>query len=106
MNVVPVRSRPPVGPFADPITWSNRQPIAPAFGQLGSEPAGIDCNAWAHTLLLSMELCQVALPKGSGSGANLFGFVFGLRKCVMISRSCPKTFVNSVASGRAPFTVQ
>src|SRR5262245_58943223 len=101
MNVVPVRSLPPLGPLSEPITCSNRQPIEPALGQLGSEPAGMDCNACAHTLLLSKELCHVALPNGSGVGANRFGFVLGLRKCVMICTSCPKRLVNSVASGRA-----
>ena len=44
----------------------------------------------AHTLLLSKELCHVALPKGSGFGAAPLGFVSGLRKWVMIWKSCPK----------------
>ena len=44
----------------------------------------------AHTLLLSNELCHVALPKGCGFGATSLGFVLGLRKWVMIWTSCPK----------------
>src|SRR4051812_44006064 len=86
---------------------SRRQAIDPVFGQLGSLPAPIVflCNTAAHTLLLSSELCQVALPKGIGSGALMFGLVSGLRKCVMIWTSIPKILSNSVASGRAPFTV-
>jgi hypothetical protein len=52
----------------------------PVFGQLlGSEPAGIafPCNTAAQTLLLSTELCQVALPNGSGFGAKSLGLVSG-----------------------------
>ena len=60
----------------------------------------------AHTLLLSKELCHVALPKGTGFEANSLGFVSGLRKWVMIWMSWPKNLVKSVASGRAPLTVQ
>jgi hypothetical protein len=60
----------------------------------------------AHTLLLSKELCHVALPKGSGFGAALLGFASGLRKWVMIWKSCPKKLKKRVASGRAPLTVQ
>src|SRR5215510_16467106 len=60
----------------------------------------------AQTLLLSSELCHVALPKGRGFGATSFGLVSGLRKCVMIWNGCPKTVWNRVASGRAPLTVQ
>src|SRR6516225_4652002 len=97
---------PPAGPSCDPIDCSRRQLIAPAFGQLASEPAAIDPTAFAHTTLLSREFCQVALPKGSGFGALSLGFVSGLRKCVMISKFCPKTVANRVASGRAPLTVQ
>jgi hypothetical protein len=95
---------------------SRRQAIEPVFGQLGSEPAGIEAGeggvvefesgTCAHTLLLSKELCHVALPKGSGFGAASLGFVSGLRKWVMIWKSFPKTVVKRVASGRAPFTVQ
>jgi len=69
---------------------SKRQAIEPVFGQLGSEPAGIEAGeggvvkfesgTCAHTLLLSKELCHVALPKGSGFGAAPLGFVSGLRK--------------------------
>src|SRR5262249_19177548 len=106
MKVVWVKNLPPVGPCSEPIDWSKRQPIAPAFGQLGSEPAGIECNACAHTLLLSKELCHVALPKGTGFGANSLGFVSGLRKWVMIWTSRPRTLVKRVASGRALLTVQ
>jgi hypothetical protein len=56
--------------------------MEPAFGQLGSEPAGIvlECRTCPHTLLLSRELCQVVLPNGSGFGAASLGLVSGLRK--------------------------
>ena len=81
MKVVWLRSLPPVGPFSDPIDCSKTQAIAPVFGQLSSEPAGTAFFFCAHTLLLSKELCQVTLPKGSGFGAvSGFGFVSGLRK--------------------------
>jgi hypothetical protein len=85
MKVVLVMILPSAGPCCVPIACSKRQPIAPAFGQTGSEPAGIVvCGlAAAHTLLLSKELCQVALAKGSGFGANSVGFVLGLRKWVV-----------------------
>jgi len=79
---------------------SKRQAIEPVFGQLVSEPAWIEAGeggvvefesgTCAHTLLLSKELCQVALPKGSGFGAASLGFVSGLRKWVMIWKSRPK----------------
>jgi hypothetical protein len=82
----------------------------PVFGQLGSVPARMACvvgsRTAAQTLLLSSELCHVALPKGSGFGATPFGFVSGLRKWVMIWNVCPKMVWNRVASGRAPLTVQ
>ena len=92
MKVVWVRTLPPVGPCCEPIDCSKRQAIAPVFGQLGSEPAGIafECRTCAHTLLLSKELCHVALPKGSGFGAAALGFASGLRKWVMIWKFCPK----------------
>src|SRR6266436_7222210 len=106
MKVVLVKSLPPAGPCSDPMTCSKRQAIEPAFGQLGSEPAAIECVVWPHTLLLSRELCHVGLPKGSGFGANWLGFVLGLRKWVMICTSCSEKLVKRVASGRAPFTVQ
>src|SRR5216683_681520 len=51
------------------VDCNKRQAIAPVFGQLSSEPAGIVYSGCAHTLLLSKELCHVALPKGSGVGA-------------------------------------
>ena len=94
-----LRKLPPVGPGSEPIDSSRRQAIEPVFGQLmGSEPAGIEAafgvppfRTCAHTLLLSSELCHVALPKGSGLGAAPLGFVSGLRKCVMIWKSIPKT---------------
>jgi hypothetical protein len=95
---------------------SKRQAIEPVFGQLGSEPARIavgeggvvefESGTCAHTLLLSKELCHVALPKGTGFGAASLGFVSGLRKWVMIWTSCPKTFTKRVASGRALRMVQ
>jgi hypothetical protein len=61
---------------------SRRQAIEPLFGQLGWDPAGIEFafRTCAHTLLLSIELCHVTLPKGSGFGANWLGLVLGLRK--------------------------
>jgi hypothetical protein len=78
---------------------SKRQAIEPVFGQLGSEPARIEAGeggvvefesgTCAHTLLLSKELCHVALPKASGFGAASLGFVSGLRKWVMIWKSFP-----------------
>jgi len=68
MKVVLVMNLPPVGPFSVPMDCSKRQSIAPAFGQLASEPAGTDENFCAHTLLLSKELCHVTLPKVSGLG--------------------------------------
>ena len=60
--------------------------MEPVFGQLGSEPAGIEVElkTWAQTLLLSSELCHVALPNGSGLGAASLGLASGLRKCVTI----------------------
>src|SRR5258707_11000168 len=97
---------PPAGPFCVPIDCSNRQLIEPAFGQLASEPAVIDPTPFAHTTLLSSELCHVALPKGRGFGAFSLGLVSGLRKWVIISKSCPKSLVKRVASGRALLTVQ
>src|SRR5947207_9273243 len=106
MKLVLLKARPPVGPSSAPITWSKRQAIEPVFGQAGSEPALAKCMVCAHTLLLSKELCQVALAKASGLGANLFGFVLGLRKWVIIWTCCPKKVTKRVASGRAVLTVQ
>src|ERR1051326_3918914 len=65
-NVVWDRSFPPVGPSSDPIEVSRRHGMAPSFGQLGCVPALIiaPSNTCAHTLLVSNELCHVALPKG------------------------------------------
>ena len=85
-KVVLLRRLPPVGPSSEPIDSSKRQAIELVFGQLGSDPAGIvfECRTCAHTLLLSKELCHVALPNGSGFGAAALGFVSGLRKWVMI----------------------
>lgn len=100
------RVLPPVSPSSDPIACNKRQLIAPALGQLASEPAGVAATRCPHTLLLSRELCQVGLPKRSGLGANSLGFVSGLRKCVAICTASPKMFVNRVASGRALLTVQ
>ena len=73
----------PAVPRCDPIDCSSKQGIAPACEQLESEPAGIDFSGFAQTRLLSNELCQVGLPKGSGVGAFSLGFVSGLRKWVM-----------------------
>ena len=84
--------------------------MEPVFGQLASDPAVMafffGSRTAAQTLLLSSELCHVALPKGNGLGAAPLGFVSGLRKCVMIWNVCPKMVWNKVASGRAPLTVQ
>jgi len=60
----------------------------------------------AHTLLLSKELCHVALAKGSGFGVDVLGLVSGLRKCVTTSSNRSKTLTKRVASGRAALTVQ
>src|SRR5882672_6599410 len=106
MKVVPVSDLPPVGPACAPITCRRRQAIDPVFGQLESVPAAIECSTCAHTLLLSKELCQVALPKGSGFGATPLGLVSGLRKCVMTWTGWLATLTKRVASGRALATVQ
>ena len=92
MKVVLLRKLPPVGATCEPTDCSRRQAIAPVFGQLGSEPAGIEfeCRTCAHTLLLSKELCHVALPKGIGFVAFPLWFMLGLRKCVTIWKSFPK----------------
>ena len=82
INVVLLKAVPPVGPGSEPMVCSNRQAIEPVFGQLGSSAAaGIELpfRTAAHTLLLSNELCHVALPKGSGLGATSFGLASGLR---------------------------
>jgi hypothetical protein len=82
MKLVLLSSVPPVGPSREPTVSSKRQGIEPVFGQLGSpELAGIDFppRTAAHTLLVSNELCHVALPKGTGCAGSL-GFSFGLRK--------------------------
>src|SRR5215470_19051998 len=106
MNVVLVSDFPPVGPSALPITCNSKQSIAPLFGQLESVPAVTKLSFWAHTLLLSKELCHVASPKRGGFGPIPLGFSTGLRKWVMIWTASPNTFAKSVASGRALFTVQ
>src|SRR5947209_9760859 len=106
LNVVLLKIWPPSGPGSDPIVWSKRQSIAPAFGQLASVPAWTKFAFCAQTLLLSRELCHVASPKRGGFGPTSFGFSTGLRKWVMIWNAAPKTFVKSVASGRALLTVQ
>src|ERR1051325_7216177 len=66
---------PPVGPSSVPIAVSSKQAIEPVFGQLWSVPAitVVAGVALAHTLLLSKELCQVALPKATGCGAATGG---------------------------------
>src|SRR5215831_14685850 len=108
MNVVLVSDFPPVGPSAVPMTCNSRQSIALPFGQLESVPAVTKLSLlsfWAHTLLLSKELCHVASPKRDGFGPIPLGFSTGLRKWVMIWTASPKIFAKSVASGRALFTV-
>ena len=107
MKVVLLSSVPPVGPSFAPTVCSNRQAIEPVFGQLvGSEPARImvPLKTAAHTLLLSNELCHVALPKGTGCVGSM-GFSFGLRKWVTIWKFSPPRLRKSVASGRAALTV-
>src|SRR5215472_8410714 len=75
--------RPPVGPFSLPRDCSRRHGIAPLLGQLSrSVPPSIEPIADAHTLLVSKELCQVALPL-SGTETPGSGFSLILRKCVM-----------------------
>ena len=54
--------------------------MAPLFGQLWSEPAGIDCSVFPHTLLLSKELCQLALPNGSRVWGELVGVGIGAKE--------------------------
>ena len=69
MKLVLLSSVPPVGPSFAPTVSSNRQAIEPLFGQLARVGAGgdhISMRTAAHTLLLSNELCHVALPKGTG----------------------------------------
>jgi hypothetical protein len=80
-NVVLVKKLPPGGPASVPIDCNKRQGMAPLFGQLWSEPAGIDCSVFPHTLLLSKELCQLTLPNGSGFGANWLGLVSAKEVC-------------------------
>jgi hypothetical protein len=80
MNVVLVKKLPPVGPASVPIACNKRQGMAPLFGQLWSEPAGIDCSVFPHTLLLSKELCQLALPNGSGVWGELVGVGIGAKE--------------------------
>jgi hypothetical protein len=81
MKVVLVRMLPPAGPGCEPMDWRSRHGIEAAFGQLGSEPAGIEFAfmTCAQTLLVS-RACQVALPKGNGLGAASLGLASGLRK--------------------------
>ena len=83
MKLVWLSNVPPMGPSREPTVSSKRQGIEPVFGQLGSpELARIiafPLKTAAHTLLLSNELCHVALPKGTGRVGSL-GFSFGLRK--------------------------
>ena len=81
MKVVWVMVFPPAGPSSDPMDCNKTQLIAPALGQLASDPARIEFTGCPHTLLLSKELCQVTLPNGTGSGANSLGLVSVLRKC-------------------------
>src|SRR5262249_18499283 len=108
MKVVLDNIVPPAGPACEPMDCSSRQGMEPAFGQVGSEPAGMlsECSTCAQTRLVSSELCHVALPKGSGLGAASFGFASGLRKCVAVWRSCPKKRWKRGASGREGLTVQ
>jgi len=109
-NVVFDRILPPEEPWSEPIAVSRRQAIEPVFGQLASDPAWMafffGSSTAAQTLLLSNELCQVALPKGSGLGALSLGFASRLRKWVMIWICFPKNVVKSVASGRALLAFQ
>jgi hypothetical protein len=92
---------PPEGPGWEPMDCSSRQGMESVFEQVGSEPAGMlfECSTCAQTVLVSNELCHVALPKGSGFGAASLGLASGLRKWVAIWTSCPKTRWKRVASG-------
>ena len=102
-NVVLVKKLPPAGPVSVPIDCNKRQAIAPAFGQLWSEPAGIDCSVFPHTLLLSKELCQLALPNGRGLAASRkrFGSLPNHGKPQATSTSCLPTKRYTVVIGRA-----
>ena len=80
MNVVCVRDLPPVGPWSDPMDCSSKQGIAPVFGQLGSDPAAIDCSVCPHTLLESNELCHVALPNATRFRREFVGVCVGAEK--------------------------
>ena len=101
------RSLPPVGPCWFPMDSNRRHGIEPAFGQLASDPASMCPVAVAHTLLVSKELCHVALPlRDTGSVAFALGYASMLAKWVMICTGCPNTSVKRVASGRALLTVQ
>jgi len=75
-------------------------------GRLGFGTGCEQMLVCAQTLLLSDELCQVALPKGSGLGSKLISDCVGAQEMMMICCACPKRFVNRVASGRAALTVQ
>ena len=88
------------------MACSSKQGIAPELGQLVSLPAGIEASLLPQTALLSKELCQVGLPNGSGLGANWFGSVSGLRKCVRICCTKLPKVKNNVACGLEGFTVQ
>src|SRR4051812_16207033 len=76
MKVVFLQIFPPVGPYCELTDSSKRQATQPAFGQLGSEPAGIafECRTCAHTLLLS----KGALPRRAVEGSRLYGSVIGV----------------------------
>ena len=93
MKVVLDNIVPPEGPGCEPMDCSSRQGMEPVFGQVGSEPAGMlfECSTCAQTLLVSNELCHVALPKGRGVGRAVGvrtpfqrRFHFDLRGCLQV----------------------
>src|SRR5262245_11025710 len=94
MYVVPERMDPPVGPGRPPTAWSRNQGIAPGATNAESLDSAI---FFAHTALVSSELCQVARA-GVPASAGL-----GLRKWVAICwRTSPVTqcnVTNRVACG-------
>src|SRR4029079_12228940 len=76
---------PPVGPGRVPSSWSLTQATAPVLTKLASS----DCStAFAHTVLVSFECCQVARIW------PLLGLM--LKQCVV---TCPPSSLNNVASG-------
>ena len=82
----------------------NRAVVGAALKVLCLATTGVPV-AFAHTLLLSKEPCQVTLPLRDGGLLSL-GFSLMLVKWVMDWTNWPKITENSVASGRAGLRVQ